>query len=427
MKRIDAMLAISIFALMCMSSVSLASVLAAEPTTDQDAAPTFELPDILGLVLEHNPLVLENQGILEEKKGKKISASAYPNPTVNFNSGRGTVLDPANDISITERSVILSQPFEWPGKREARQHAAQAGVEGAAASKEAGQLQLISATKQGFYNLLLAQHQLDMAMRNLQTIKEVREAIIRRVEAGEAPPFEAIKINVEGMKVQKEVVQVQGVVKAFRAALNSLTAGNLGSDFSVKGEFAVWPGSLHLETLSQQALMHHPVILKWEKLVEEAQQAHRLERQARVPDVTVYGSYQRDAGREAYLGGVSVPVPIWNQRQGEIAQAKGLLRQQEAGLLRAKHELLKNIAQQVQLSQTAAAQITTYEKGLVKQAQEALRIAQTSFKFGEASLLDVLDAQRVLRQTLLDYAQAKYDLSVALAELERLTGGIALP
>jgi cobalt-zinc-cadmium efflux system outer membrane protein len=143
--------------------------------------------------------------------------------------------------------------------------------------------------------------------------------------------------------------------------------------------------------------------------------------------VTVSGSYQRDAGREGYVGAISIPFPVWDQRQGDIAQAKGTLRQREAMLLRAKHELLKGIAQQIQLSQAAAAQIATYEQGLLKQAQEALRIAKVSFKFGEAGLLDVLDAQRVLRQTQLDYAQAKYDLSVSLTELERVTGGISLP
>jgi cobalt-zinc-cadmium efflux system outer membrane protein len=167
--------------------------------------------------------------------------------------------------------------------------------------------------------------------------------------------------------------------------------------------------------------------MKWKKHVEEAQQMHRQEQQARIPNVTLMGSYQRDAGREAYVGAISIPFPVWDQRQGDIAQAKGTLRQREAMLLRAKHELLKGVAQQIQLSQAAAAQIATYEKGLLKQAQEALRIAQVSFKFGEASLLDVLDAQRVLRQTQVDYAQAKYDLSIALTELERVTGGISLP
>jgi cobalt-zinc-cadmium efflux system outer membrane protein len=53
-----------------------------------------------------------------------------------------------------------------------------------------------------------------------------------------------------------------------------------------------------------------------------------------------------------------------------------------------------------------------------------LRIAKLSFQQGAASLLDVLDAQRVQRQILFDYAQARFDLSVALARLERAIGGV---
>ncbi|MDH3503192.1 MAG: TolC family protein [Nitrospirota bacterium] len=413
--------------LIVLCGLSWHSALAAEVATPQATVQTFRLQDILAIALEKNPLVTESEGFIEHKEGKKLSASAYPNPTLSFHGGRGTVRDPSVGISITERYVTLSQPLEWPGMRAARQQAAQAGVEGALASGEEAKLNLIAATKQAFYDLLLAERQREMALHNVRTMEEVREAVIRRVDSGEAPPFEAVKVKVEDMKVQKEVARAKGVVQSFQASLNSLTAGALGPEFSIQGDFATWPGALHIATLSEQALAHHPVIMKWEKIVEEAQQTHRQEQQARIPNMTVSGSYQRDAGREAYVGVLSIPFPLWDQRQGDIAQAKGTLRQREAMLLRAKHELLKGVAQQVQLSQAAAAQIATYEKGLLNQAQEALRIAQVSFKFGEASLLDVLDAQRVLRQTQVDYAQAKYDLSIALTELERVTGGISRP
>jgi len=401
-------------------------VLAATGTTPQTAVPTYSLPDILAIALEKNPLMAESEGVIEQKEGDKISASAYPNPTLWLQSGRGTVRDPTG-ITLTERYATLYQPVEWPGKRAARQQAAQAGLDGALASREEAKLNLIAATKQAFYDLLFAERQTETANQNVRTMEEVRKAVIRRVEAGEAPPFDAVKVKVETMKVQKEVARTRGVVQSIQASLNSLTAGALGLEFSIQGDFAVWPGALHLESLSEQTLANHPIITKWNKLIAQAQHTHRQEQQARIPDVTISGGYQRDAGREAYIAGVSIPFPIWNQRQGDIAQAKGTLRQREASLLRAKQELLKGIAQQIQLSQAAAAQIATYETGLLKQAQEALRIAQVSFKYGEASLLDVLDAQRVFRQTQIDYAQAKYDLSIALTELERFTGESTYP
>ena len=384
---------------------------------------TYTLQDILDLAVEHNPLLKETQGILEQKEGGKLSASAYPNPTLSLQSGRGTVRDPSVGITITERYITLSQPFEWPGKRAAHQQAAEAGLASAQALMEEAKLNLIAQTKHAFYDLLLATHQADTAVHNLQTMQEVREAVLRRVEAGEAPPFEAVKVKVEDMKVQKELTRAKGVVQSFQAALNSLTAGALGSNFAIQGTFATGQGTVQLDPISEQTLAAHPMMTKWEHLVEEAKQSHRQEQQARIPNITLNGGYQRDAGREAYVAGLSIPFPVWNQREGDIARAKGILREREAGRLRTKYELMKGITQQAQLSQAAAAQIATYEKGLLKQAEEALRIAKVSFKYGEAGLLDVLDAQRVLRQTELDYAQARYDLSIALTELERFRGG----
>ncbi|TKS60699.1 MAG: cation efflux system protein CzcC [Nitrospira sp.] len=73
---------------------------------------------------------------------------------------------------------------------------------------------------------------------------------------------------------------------------------------------------------------------------------------------------------------------------------------------------------------TANEQLQVFESGLLKQAEQTLRVARVSFQQGAASLLDVLDSQRVYRQTLLEYAQARADLSIALARLERAVGGV---
>jgi cobalt-zinc-cadmium efflux system outer membrane protein len=148
-----------------------------------------------------------------------------------------------------------------------------------------------------------------------------------------------------------------------------------------------------------------------------------FERQARMPTVTVNGSYWREIGREAVTAGLSVPTPLWYQRQGEITAAFGAKRREEAELLHMRNELLRAVNQHYQDARTTADMIEVFEKGLLKQAQEALRIARFSFQQGASSLLEVLDAQRVQRQILLDYTQARFDLSVALARLERAVGG----
>ncbi|MDT7042847.1 TolC family protein [Candidatus Nitronereus thalassa] len=405
-----------VFSGMCLLLVSRTPVWAQEPTSQ-----SYTLQSVIDLALTHHPTIEFGKGVIEEKQGDQISASAYPNPSLGIQSGHGQVLDPTGP-SLTERYVSLSQPLEWPGTRVARQEAASASVTSAEAGLEVTQLNIKARVKRTFYELLLAETLADLASRLADTVTDFERAVKRRVESGEAPPFEHVKVNVELLQAQKLVSQTKGKVRANQATLNQLTAGNLGEDFSIEGDFESVDAHLNEQKLIEDAFQHHPEVRQYQQLIERASARHHEEQQARVPNVTINGAYQRDAGREGFVGGLSIPLPLWNQRQGDIAKALGIRRQAEANLQEARITLRRGIIEHLQNARTSSAQIQTFEKGLLKQAKEAVRIARTSFKFGEASLMDVLDAQRVLWQTFQGYAQARFELSVALTELERLVG-----
>jgi cobalt-zinc-cadmium efflux system outer membrane protein len=70
--------------------------------------------------------------------------------------------------------------------------------------------------------------------------------------------------------------------------------------------------------------------------------------------------------------------------------------------------------------QVADQQVQIAETGTVRQAEAAVEAAQAAFKFGERGILEVLDAQRVLRSARLDYLNAQFDRQQALIELEQL-------
>ncbi len=382
---------------------------------------SYTLQRVIDLALTHHPSIEFGKGVIDETHRDQLSASAYPNPSLGLQSGHGQILDPTGP-SLTERYISLSQPLEWPGTRAARQQAAKAGVNSAQASFEETQLNVKARVKQAFYELLLSHTLADLASRLLDIVTDFERAVQRRVEAGEAPPFKLMKVNVELLQAQKLVSQAEGKVRAGQATLNQLTAGNLGKNFAIQGDFESVKGQLKEQNLIETAFHNHPEIHKFQQLIEKASARHNQEQHARVPNITIKGAYQRDAGREGFVGGLSIPLPLWNQRQGEIAKALGIRRQAEANLRQAQISLKKGIIEHLQFSRTASAQIHTFEQGLLKQAKEAVRIARTSFKFGEASLLDVLDAQRVLWHTFQGYAQARFELSVALTELGRLVG-----
>lgn len=395
--------------------------------------PVYELGDIIDLALKRNPAVAGAEGVVEQSRGRQVAAGAYLNPSISGNSGQGLLRDAgraaigedSNTIrSITEYNVTVGQPLEWPAKRAARRRAAEAGMAGAGAVLDETRLGLVAEVKLAFFHMLLAQREAELARQNLATIEQVAKAVAVRVKSGEAPQFEAIKADVEVLKANQVVTKSQNAVRVARVSLDTLTAGALGALFTLRGDFESFGQDTSLDQLTVRALDRHPTIHRIAKQVEQAGFVLAHERESRVPNVTVNGSYWREIGREAFSAGLSVPTPLWYQRQGEITEAFGSLRQQEAELLRARNELVRAVTQHYQDARTAAEQIAVFERGLLKQAQETLRIVQFSFQQGTASLLEVLDAQRVYRQTQLEYAQARYELSVARAKLERSVGGM---
>ncbi len=401
--------------------VCMWAIVGSEVWGEENAVPSFSLQEIIDLTLTHNPTIELGKGFIDQKTGEERIARAYPNPTLGLQGGRGQILDPTGR-TMFERYISLSQPLEWPGMRAARQEAAKAGAGSAQAGFALTQVNVKARVKQIFYELLLAQTIADLASRLLMTVTDFEGAVKRRVEAGEAPPFEEVKVKVELLQAQKQMEQTQGKVRITKVALDQLTAGNLGEGFAIQGDFETTNNALDESHLIEAAFEHHPEIKKFQQLIDVAHAQYDQERQARVPNVTISGSYQRDAGREGFVGGLSIPLPLWDQRQGDMAKALGIRRQSEAHLEQAKISLKRGITEHVQISRTASTQINTFEQGLLKQAKEAVRIARTSFKFGEAGLLDVLDAQRVLWQTFEGYAHARFELAIALTELERLVG-----
>ena len=389
----------------------------------KDAMPTFDLDRIIDLALERNPTIAGAQSVIQQNEGTRIQAGAYPNPTVGYQTANGIIRDPSNGDNRIEHNVTVYQPVEYPGMRAARQEAAAAGLAGATVGLEESKLNLIAAVKTAFYDLLLAERTVDLLQQNLEIVQEVARIVRARVRSGEGPQFEAVKADVEVLKAKQEMTKAKNAVRVKLVGLDTLTAGGLGPQYKVQGDFRSLRDHLDPEQMSARDLSQHPTLKRQGKLVEQAELTVTKERQGRVPNVTLFGGYAREAGREAVLAGVNLPTPLWYRQQGQIATALGTQRKEEAELIRARNDLTREINQHAREAETAQEQIIVYEEGLLKQAQEALRIAQLSFRQGASSLLDVLDAQRVQRQITVDYNLARFELSLALTRYERALGG----
>ena len=144
----------------------------------------YSLTEIEALAIERSPTIAGAHGAMKQSQGQQIAAGAYPNPWISGSVGKGSIRDPSTGVSIIERTVTVAQPLEWLGKRRARQEAADAGVAGASAGLEETKLNLETEVKVAFYQLLLAQRDMDLAGQNLTMGAEVQRPLATVVIGG---------------------------------------------------------------------------------------------------------------------------------------------------------------------------------------------------------------------------------------------------
>ena len=169
-------------------------------------------------------------------------------------------------------------------------------------------------------------------------------------------------------------------MRVSRTRLHTLTAGGLGTQLSIRGDLQSPKPWFDLKPLLAQALDHHPALQRLTKRTEQADHTVQYEPASRMPEVPLPGNYHREAGIGA----------------GDHPTCPG--------------------------SPYRARPVAVLETGLLKQTKQTVTVARTSFRQGAASLLNVLDAQRVYRQTVSEFVQVRADLSIALVRLERPVG-----
>ncbi len=388
---------------------------------DRGEPKRYTIDEIVSVAVEKNPSLTAFEAGLKVAAGDLVSSGAYPNPEVEFGRSRGEELGGRD--SGGEYSVSIGQPFEWPGKRLFRKRSARAAVDAVRYDREAFVLELRYRVKVAFYRMLLAEEEVASARENMTTVNGLLEAVKARVLAGDAPEFELVKARVESLKAARVLREAEKKVYLARARLNSLTGNALEPDFGIKGVFASSDTVYDRRKILGAVLDKHPLVLKGEKEAESRRYALKMERHSVFPDITLKGFYERELDKESYGGGLSLPLPVWYRRKGEITSAAGELARAEAELLKTRVDLARAVDEALGNYQVATDRIRVFDEGLLDQAAEALRIAEMSYREGQSGLIDYLDAQRVYRETLLDYNRARFDLSVAVAEIERLTAG----
>lgn len=384
------------------------------------AAESYTLDQLKALALEANPSLGAARADVDVSRADTITARAYPNPELEVMGGdrnsRGPNLAPGSLGTIG-----LSQRFDYPSQRDARLRVAEAGVVSAQSGVQAFEIDLLAQLKQNYYLVIRFQDELSAAQEDLELARSIRNRVEVRVNTGEAPRYELIRADTELLTAQKNAdAAILRIVQA-KARLRALVAGQLPEEFDLQGDlerdFELPP----LGQLRDDMLARNPEIFRLKAEIDRFTEQRELERLRRMPDVSLKLARDRDPEYEANRIGVAVTIPIFDRRQGQIAQAGAQVERTRLQLDNRLFQLQQQLDAAYRQFELSRNQVSALETGIVREAEAALKVAEAAYRFGERGILDFLDAQRVFRAVRNELISARYELSAAVVEIERLS------
>ena len=361
---------------------------------------------------------------LDQAKAQEIIAAAIPNPVFNLNTAEIAGRYPGHATPAV--NIGIDQLIELGGKRRLRMEGSQLGTE-AAENDLKDTIRIFSnAVRHAFYGLLLAQKSVAIAQEAVEGYKEILQASKLRLRAGDIAQRDFTRIEVETLNSQSDFDKTLANLTRARSELAVLLAWpEKAEQFVAENR---WPeiGRFHYplddeETLIRQALFQRPDIRAAQLRIEQASKNLKLARRLRIPDITVSAAYAHDYGNivlDSAMIGISVPLPLFYQHQGEISKATIEVNGAELQVRQVEQNLRTEIVSAVATWNAATAVVKRYQEGgVLNRIAKVQASAEFAYNHGNTDIIDLIQARRDYKAKMLEYYATLADRSFAYADL----------
>lgn len=400
-----------------------------DKTTDTAAplavTPTGELTlrDALAAALMGNPELSRFSYETRAAEARLVQAGKWQNPEVGFEIENFAGSGGFDGTDAAEYTIVLSQTFPLGGDIKQRHKLEALRGQLIGWDYESARIALLAEVTRRYVQVLTAQRQIELARESLRLTEQVATTIDQRVEAGSAP---AVERSRSALPVVLAKIALQRAERSLTSARVRLaqTWGEASPAFeAAMGDLELLhdvPDAEQLAALINQ----NPEAARWAAEIASRQAEVELARAEAVPDLTASLGYRwfNDPDDHALVAGVSVELPIFNNRQAEVLAARfgvaAAQNQRRAVELKLAAALSTIYADLVSAHDEAA----SLRELALPTANEAYEAISQAFDQGNLGYLDVLDAERTLIDLRQQYLDALTEYHSAVAEIEGLIG-----
>lgn len=372
--------------------------------------------------LANSPQLKSASSAMLASKGERRQAGLLPNPEIGIEAENIAGQGAYKGTDSAEITYGVSQLIEIGGKRSARQDAAGKSYEIASFDYKTARLNLIRDVTTAYADAVAAQEEIKLAEEQKKLAGEVLQSVSKRVAAAAEPLIQKSKAEVALATSEIAFSKATRELEVAKKKLASLW-GQDGDGFILDASdfFTIQPPAALTDAAAR--LTATPDIARLDAELGRAKANFDLERANAIPDPTLSVGVRdfRETSDQAFVVGVSLPIPVFNLNQGNIAKARNEVSKSESDKQSATLDLSNELTRATQELQTAYEESESLKATILPAAEKAFSLSRQGYQAGKFPYLEVLDAQRTLFEARSQYNAALKNYHTHRAEVERLT------
>ena len=295
---------------------------------------------------------------------------------------------------------------------------------------------LIATLVQDYYGLVIASRRLANAQRTLDDARRFLDITQKQEQGGEAAHADVVKAQVQLQQRERDVLDAQVAIDKARFTLAVLIFPDFQQNFAVTDDLEQTSALAPFTEVQEQAMARSPELRAAQAALQQETAGISVARAGYLPTIAFDYFYGLQANQLAHYNrdhlnnigsvaqaGLIIPLWSWGATQSKVRQAELRQKQAQVELSFAQRQLLANLNSFYREAQVAEAQLASLRTSMDLSA-ESLRLTILRYQAGEATALEVVDAQTTLAQARNAYDDGLSRYRVALATLQTITGNL---
>ena len=383
--------------------------------------PALSLDDLERIAREHNPAIPQAMAAIRAAEGAAIQAGLYPNPTAGYEADN---IASANTAGF--QGGFVEQAIKTGGKLPLARAAAQVGVENARVALRKAYVDLSHQVRGAYFSVLVAQENVRVSHALAKFTEDAYQLQTEITKGGQATVYEPMQLRVLAFQARSNLIQARN---RYTAAWKQLAAavGVPGlRPAPLSGRVDAPVPLVHYDAALVRVLNGHTDVLTALNNIRQARINVQVAYASRIPDVQTHVAVQKDFTAPPFNTtvnvAVSIPLPIWDRKQGDIQQAEANLASAFEGPHATRDDLTNRLADAFERYDDNRILIEYYRKQILPDQVRAFRGVRERYELEPdvVAFSDIVNAQQTLATTVTSYVTTLGSLWTAVVDLAAL-------